>query len=242
MRIRPIHIAVTACALLSVTGCATKNYVRNQTAPLIQQTDHLDQKTADNNRAIHDVDDRAQAGIGKAQQSADAAGQSANAAQQSATNATSAANDAVHRASALSDVVAGLDNYKQTGTVTVNFAFDKAVLTGDDRAELDSFAAKLNGASSYILEVTGGTDSTGNAQYNYQLSQRRADAVVQYLASKYQISPRRFYLIGIGEDQAVGDNHTASGRAMNRRVTVQMLSNSTGTTTAATNGTAASGN
>lgn len=224
MRIRPIHIAVSACALLSITGCATKNYVRNQTAPLIQQTDQLDQKTADNNRAIHDVDNRAQAGISKAQQSADAAGQSANAAQQSAQNATSAANDAVHRASALSDVVSGLDNYKQTGTVTVNFGFDKAVLTSDDRAELDSFAAKLNGASSYILEVTGGTDSTGNPQYNYQLSQRRADAVVQYLAAKYQISPRRFYLIGIGEDKAPGDNHTRAGRAMNRRVMVQMLS------------------
>ena len=240
MRIQPIHVAVSVCALLSITGCATKNYVHSQTAPIIQQTDQLDQKTADNNRAIHDVDDRAQAGIGKAQQSADAAGQSENAAQQSAQNATSAANDAVHRASALSDVVAGLDSYKQTGAVTVNFGFDKAVLTSDDRAQLDSFAAKLNGASSYILEVTGGTDSTGNAQYNYELSQRRADAVVQYLASKYQISPRRFYLIGIGEDQAVGDNHTRSGRAMNRRVTVQMLTNNVGN--AATSGNAASGN
>lgn len=236
MKMQPIHAAVTACALLSFTGCATKNYVHNQTAPIIQQTDQLDQKTADNNRAIHDVDDRAQAGIGKAQQAADAAGQSANAAQQAAGNATTAANDAVHRASALSDVVAGLDNYKSMGNVTVNFAFDKAVLTSQDRAELDSFAAKLNGASGYILEVTGGTDSTGNAQYNYQLSQRRADAVVQYLASKYQIAPRRFYLIGIGEDQAVGNNHTSAGRAMNRRVTIEMLSN------AAASGNATSGN
>lgn len=225
MRIRPIHIAVSACALLSITGCATKKYVRNQTAPIIQQTDQLDQKTAENNRAIHDVDSRAQAGIGKAQQSADAAGQNANAAQQSATNATGAANDAVHRADSLAGVVAGLDSYKQVSDVTVTFGFDKATLKASDRAQLDTFAAKLNGASNYILEVTGGTDSTGNAMYNYQLSQRRADAVVQYLASKYQISPRRFYLIGIGEDKAVGDNHTRAGRAMNRRVTVQMLSN-----------------
>ncbi len=233
MRIQPIHIAVSACALLSFTGCATKNYVRNQTAPILQQTDQLDQKTAENNRAIHDVNDRAQAGIGKAQQTADAAGQSAQAAQQSATTATATAQDAVHRASALADVVAGVDNYKPIGNVTVNFAFDKAELTRADRTELDGFAAKLQGAGHYILEVTGGTDSTGNVQYNYQLSQRRADAVVQYLASKYQISPRRFYLIGIGEDQAVGDNHTRSGRAMNRRVTIQILSN------AASNGSAA---
>jgi outer membrane protein OmpA-like peptidoglycan-associated protein len=201
----------------------------NQTAPIIQQTDQLDQKTSENNRAIHDVDTRAQAGIGKAQQAADTAGQNANAAQQSATSATGAANDAVHRADSLAGVVAGLDNYKQVGDVTVTFGFDKAVLTANDRAQLDSFASKLSGAGNYILEVTGGTDSTGNVEYNYQLSQRRADAVVQYLASKYQISPRRFYLIGIGEDKAPGDNHTRAGRAMNRRVTVQMLSNTSAT-------------
>jgi OOP family OmpA-OmpF porin len=51
--------------------------------------------------------------------------------------------------------------------------------------------------------VTGGTDSTGPAQYNYDLSQRRADAVVQYLAAKYNIAAHRFYLIGIGKDQEV---------------------------------------
>ena len=49
--------------------------------------------------------------------------------------------------------------------------------------------------------MTGGTDSTGPAQYNYDLSQRRADAVVQYLAAKYNVPARRFYLIGIGKDR-----------------------------------------
>ena len=48
-------------------------------------------------------------------------------------------------------------------------------------------ATQLNSAKSYILEVTGGTDSVGNAEYNYQLSQRRAEAVVQYLAAKFNV-------------------------------------------------------
>lgn len=218
-------IAFAALALLGVSGCATKNYVRNQTAPIIDQTNQLNQKTADNNRAIHDADDRAQAGVGKAQSAADAANQNAETAQKSATDATTASNDAVHRADSLADVVAGLDSYKPVSDVTVTFGFNKAVLTADDRSQLDAFAGKLSSASSYILQVTGGTDSTGNAQYNYQLSQHRADVVVQYLASKYNISPRRFYLIGIGEDKAVADNKTKAGRALNRRVTVQMLSN-----------------
>jgi outer membrane protein OmpA-like peptidoglycan-associated protein len=101
------------------------------------------------------------------------------------------------------------------------------VLTKDDREQLDDFAAKLGTAKGYILEVTGGTDSTGSAEYNYELSQRRADAVVQYLASKYGIAAHRFYLIGIGKDKEVAPNTTAEGRKQNRRVQVRLLSNST---------------
>ena len=70
---------------------------------------------------------------------------------------------------------------------------------------------RLLNARSFILAVTGGTDSVGDAQYNYQLSQRRADAVVNYLASKYNIAPHKFYLIGIGKDQQVASNSTAAG-------------------------------
>ena len=73
--------------------------------------------------------------------------------------------------------------------------------------------------------MTGGTDSTGSAAYNYDLSHRRADAVVQYLASKYGVAAHRFYLIGIGKDKEVAPNTTAEGRKQNRRVEVQLLSN-----------------
>ncbi len=221
---------LTAAALVAfgVSGCATKNYVHNQTQPLIDHTDKLDQQTAENNRQIHDVNDRAQAGISKAQSSADTAGQNAQNATQAANAADTSANDVAHRADTLDSVVKGLDNYKQVANVSVTFGFDKAVLTADDKAQLDSFANQLGSAKSYILQVTGGTDSVGPAQYNYDLSQRRADAVVQYLASKYNIAPHRFYLIGIGKDQYVADNKTADGRKQNRRVQVQLLSNMNG--------------
>jgi outer membrane protein OmpA-like peptidoglycan-associated protein len=109
--------------------------------------------------------------------------------------------------------------------VSVTFGFDKAALTKDDKDQLDSFAAQLGTQKSYILEVTGGTDSTGPAQYNYDLSQRRADAVVQYLATKYNVAAHRFYLIGIGKDKEVAPNTTADGRKQNRRVEIQLLTN-----------------
>jgi OmpA-OmpF porin, OOP family len=225
MRSYRLELGVGALALIAMTGCATKNYVRTQTAPLAQQTTQLEDKTAENNRQLQDVNSRAQAGIQQAQSAADTANQNAQSATKAAGDAQTAANDAVNRADSLDSVVKGLDNYKQMADVTVNFGFDKAILTKDDQAQLDSFAAQLGSAKGYILEVTGGTDSTGPAQYNYDLSQRRADAVVQYLASKYSIPARRFYLIGIGKDQEVAPNTTREGRQKNRRVEVQMLTN-----------------
>ncbi len=227
-------MGMAALVVAGVTGCATKNYVKTQTAPLVEHTDQLDAKTSANGRAIRDTDDRAQSGIKTAQGAADSATQNAQNATKSAGDAQTAANDAVHRADSLDSVVKGLDNYKSMADATVNFGFDKAVLTKDDKAQLDTFAAQLGSAKSYILEVTGGTDSTGSAEYNYDLSQRRADAVVQYLASKYNIAAHRFYLIGIGKDNAVADNKTADGRKQNRRVQIQLLSNMSGDQTSAT--------
>jgi outer membrane protein OmpA-like peptidoglycan-associated protein len=174
-------------AVLGATGCATKNYVRTQTTPLVEHT--------------------------------------AQSASKSAADADTAAVDVVHRADTLDGVVKGLDNYKSLADVSVTFGFDKAALTKDDKDQLDSFAAQLGTQKSYILEVTGGTDSTGPAQYNYDLSQRRADAVVQYLATKYNVAAHRFYLIGIGKDKEVAPNTTADGRKQNRRVEIQLLTN-----------------
>lgn len=223
-------------AVAGATGCATKNFVHNQTAPLVDHANQLDAKTAENNRQMHDADDRAQAGIKQAQSSADAASQSAQNATKDAGDAESSAQGAVHRADSLDSVVKGLDQYKPVANVAVTFGFDKAVLTKEDREQLDEFAAQLDTAKGYILSVTGGTDSTGPAEYNYELSQRRADAVVQYLASNHGIPARRFYLIGIGKDKEVASNSTAEGRKQNRRVEVQLLENSTGSQTVASNG------
>ena len=170
---------LAASLAAGAAGCATKVYVRNQTAPLVEHSDALEAKTAANNRQIHDVNDRAQAGIQQAQGAADAASQSARNAGQAAGDAQTEADNAVHRADSLESVVKGLDNYRPVADVSVTFGFDKSTLTKDDRDRLDGFAAQLGSARSYILEVTGGTDSTGPVQYNYELSQRRADAVVQ---------------------------------------------------------------
>jgi outer membrane protein OmpA-like peptidoglycan-associated protein len=215
----------SAFVLVFTVGCSTKNYVRSQTTPIIQQTNDLDTKTAADHRYIVDTDERAKTGIAGAQSAANTADQHALAAGQSADAANRSAQEAYNRVDSLSGVVANLDNYKQLSDVSVTFAFDKYVLTADDKKQLDDMAASLTNARGYILELTGGTDSVGDASYNYQLSQRRADAVANYLQSKYNIPPHKFYLVGIGKDQQVASDSTAAGRAKNRRVDIKLLSN-----------------
>jgi len=219
-------VVLTSALLLTFTvGCSSKNYVRSQTQPLVDQTNNLDAKTASDHRTIVDTDERAKSGIAKAQGAADTADQHAMAAGQSASTAGQAAQEAYNRVDTLNGVIANLDNYKSIADVNVTFGFDKSVLTAEDRKMLDDFAAGLADKRSYILAVTGGTDSTGDANYNYGLSQRRADAVVNYLATKYNIAPHKFYLIGIGKDQQVASDNTAAGRAKNRRVEVKLMTN-----------------
>jgi OOP family OmpA-OmpF porin len=221
-------ILASAVVITLTVGCSTKNYVRSQTTPIIQQTNDLDAKTAADHRDIVSTDERAQSGIAGAQSAANTADQHAMAAGQSADTANKSAQEAYNRVDSLSGVVANLDNYKQLSNVTVTFGFDKAVLTAEDKKQLDDLAANLTSTRGYILELTGGTDTVGDAAYNYQLSQRRADAVANYLQSKYNIPPHRFYLVGIGKDQQVASDSSAAGRAKNRRVDIKLMSNMSG--------------
>ncbi len=223
---------VALCGLMAgATGCSSKKYVRSQTAPIVQQTNELDAKTAEDHRTIRDTDDRAQKVIAGAQGAADTADQHALAAGQSAVAAGKNAQDAYNRVDSLTGVVANLDNYKPLADVSVTFALNKFALTKSDKEQLDQLASSATTAKGYILEVTGGTDTSGPADYNYQLSQKRADAVANYLQTKYNIPPHRFYLVGIGKDQQIATDKTAEGRQKNRRVQIRVLSNMSGAQT-----------
>jgi outer membrane protein OmpA-like peptidoglycan-associated protein len=72
------------------------------------------------------------------------------------------------------------------------------------------------------IEVSGHTDSTGSAQHNLDLSQRRAEAVARILEDNGVIPPR-MYVEGFGKTHPIASNATASGRAQNRRVEIQII-------------------
>jgi OOP family OmpA-OmpF porin len=221
-------VIMLGASMLATVGCASKNYVRQETTPIINKTNELDDLTAQNTKSIKDVDARAQAGIQQVTAAAAAADEKAQAAGQQAAQAQTSADNAAHRVGVLSDAVANLDNYRIVSESAVHFGFDKDFLTKDAKDELDKLATAVPNTKGYIITVEGGTDAVGPADYNYGLSERRASSVIQYLGSKYNIPAHKIYVIGLGKDKPVDDNKTREGRAANRRVNVRLMTNTTG--------------
>jgi OmpA-OmpF porin, OOP family len=226
--IRTSLTILLAAGMVASVGCASKKYVRNETTPLINKTNELDDLTAKNTKDIKDVDARAQAGIQAVQAKAAEVDQKALAAGKTADEAQTTANAATKRVDTLTQTVINLDNYRPVAETSVHFGFDKDNLTKKAKEALDQLATDIPNTKGYIVTVEGGTDSVGGSDYNYGLSERRANSVIQYLASQHNVPAHKIYLIGLGKDKPVESNKTADGRAKNRRVDVRLMTNTQG--------------
>jgi len=213
--------------MVASVGCASKKYVRNETTPLINKTNELDDLTAKNTKDIKDVDARAQAGIQAVQAKAAEVDQKAVAAGKTADAAQTTANAATQRVDTLTNTVVNLDNYRPVAETAVHFGFNKDNLTKKAKEALDQLATDIPNTKGYIVTLEGGTDSVGGADYNYGLSERRANAVIQYLAAEHNVPAHKIYVIGLGKDKPADTNKTAEGRAKNRRVDVRLMTNTT---------------
>ncbi len=147
-----------------------------------------------------------------------------NAARGGAKAAQDTADAAVAGVNATNQRISSLDDFVVQSTATVNFRTGSAELSPEGKQELDQVAQAAMTLRGYVLEVTGFTDSTGNAQANKLLSQKRAQSVIDYLVTTHNIPLRRIGTsYGFGELQAVADNSSREGRAENRRVEVKLL-------------------
>jgi len=99
----------------------------------------------------------------------------------------------------------------------VNFEFDSAMLTADSTNILDEAVEMLKTHSDLMVEIAGHTDSVGSDDYNQGLSERRAQAVLDYFVSN-GVNAGNLTARGYGESEPVADNGTSVGRAANRRV------------------------
>jgi len=100
----------------------------------------------------------------------------------------------------------------------IYFDFDRATIKPESRSAIEDAAEILIQNPTIKVEIQGHTDSVGSDKYNQRLSEKRAQAVVDYLVKETGIDSRRLTAKGYGESRPVADNKTESGRALNRRV------------------------
>jgi len=151
---------------------------------------------------------------------------------QQAQAAADAAAEAAKKAQSTADYannrINGLDDFDPIKTITVLFPTGSATLGPKAKAEIDNAAAwvKTQDTKGWVMAVIGYADTTGNSQRNIDLSERRANAVIYYIVSKYKMPLNRLVQpFGYGQLEPVAENKSAAGRAKNRRVEIRLMVN-----------------
>jgi OmpA-OmpF porin, OOP family len=127
---------------------------------------------------------------------------------------------------ALTKKFGDLSDYDVKGEVTVYFAINSTSVSDESKQQLKALADNATKLKGYMVQVAGYTDSSGNADYNQELSDRRADAVVNYLQQECHVPLYRVLAPeGMGESNPAGSNESAQGKNQNRRVEVKVLVN-----------------
>ena len=105
----------------------------------------------------------------------------------------------------------------------VYFDTDRSLVKPQSDPTLGEVATLMKIDRSLKLEVSGHTDNSGAHDHNMALSQARAQAVVQALATTYGVDPTRLVAKGYGDSKPVASNATEDGKAKNRRVELRKL-------------------
>jgi outer membrane protein OmpA-like peptidoglycan-associated protein len=113
------------------------------------------------------------------------------------------------------------NNIKLIMPGNVTFATNSSNINSGFYRTLGSVAIILKKYNKTFIEIGGFTDSTGDDKYNFTLSENRARSVASYLQGQ-GIMPNRMIVRGYGENRPIASNTTSSGRAMNRRVEIQI--------------------
>lgn len=149
--------------------------------------------------------------------------QVANVAKGGAAAAQETADAAVEGVNRTNDRISSLDDYDVKKSETINFRVGSWMLSKEAKAQLDEIASQAKLEKGFMIEVRGFASSDGSENSNRILSQKRAEAVMHYLADQ-GIPLRRIVLpFGYGAAMPVADNSTRDGRKQNRRAEVSIL-------------------
>jgi outer membrane protein OmpA-like peptidoglycan-associated protein len=121
------------------------------------------------------------------------------------------------------------DSVADIAAITVTFAFNSAELTPSATANLSKLgqALKSSELAPYCFRIEGHTDAAGSDEYNQTLSEKRAKAVVRYLAGHSSVEAERLIAVGYGEKKPAAPNESDEGRQQNRRVQIANLGDGT---------------
>lgn len=194
-------------AVLLVSGCATKNWVREQ---FTKSDAAADQRFTKVEGQVDGVSTEVKGVTTQVKSLEGAVADARNRADAAMTKA-----DGVD--SRLTRLWSNRYNQKTADTLEVYFGFDKAELTDGAQTALLGVVKELQGNPTLVVELGGYTDPKGTVDYNYGLSQRRVEAVRRFLVEK-GISLTRVHAVGLGPITA---KETPDEKK--RRVTVKML-------------------
>ena len=235
-------VLLPALLLIAASGCATKGWVieelsrqqaemGNQQAEMGQRIDQVGSETQRVNQRVDSVEGRAS----QAFQRAESTGVRLGALESSVTSASEAARAARERADAAMTKAEGVDsgltklrsnqrnakynrhNTRTVETVNVQFGFDRSDLDDGAQTTLLGLVKDLQANPNLTVELAGYTDMKGAREYNYNLSQRRVDAVRRFLVEK-GVQTSRIQAVSLG---ALGDRGVPE--AQKRRVSARLM-------------------
>ncbi len=211
-------------------GCATKKYVNQTVSPVDQRVTDVARQTDAHGKAIEDLDSKVDTSVNRldenirtAQRIAEDATRMAQGAGDTANTAWGATQENQRTISTLENRLGNVHQFQLHTTESVQFAVNKHELDDEAKARLNELMAKVKSTPIFVIEVQGFTDRTGPRAYNLSLSEKRAEAVVRYLTTTYDVPLRNIHKLGVGSEDPVADNSTREGRQQNRRVEVRVF-------------------
>jgi outer membrane protein OmpA-like peptidoglycan-associated protein len=195
---------VLLAALVTGPACATKKFVRTESATLDQKIAEVSTDVEASQKRLKEHDDQL-ATIGSLISKQD--------------GEIKAVDGKIEEVKTL---IKG--NLVMTATVKnsdAKFGFDSASLSPEAKGVLDAFVQRLITENKGVyIEIQGHTDSTGTDEVNQALGQKRAEAVLMYLYKQHHIPLHRMSAVSLGSSLPIADNGTRDGRGQNRRVEI----------------------
>lgn len=113
------------------------------------------------------------------------------------------------------------EHFEVNESTIIFFDSDSYSLCDSSKTKLNNLATMLNKYPQFKVHLTGHTDNSGNRKKNMTLSEKRATTVMYYL-TEHGIERGRLNYLGHSSDEPIGDNKTPEGRALNRRVEINI--------------------